>query len=121
MAEYKIMSPFEFYEETKKGREFTLLDVRTPEEFAGARMDYAINIPIDQLEERIKAVTRGKPVLCICRTGARSAVAAEILARNGFDAYNLDGGMVDWNIAQHVKKEISDEEYAERREILKQH
>jgi len=56
MAEYKIMSPFEFYEETKKGREFTLLDVRTPEEFAGARMDYAINIPIDQLEERIKAV-----------------------------------------------------------------
>ncbi|MER3523687.1 MAG: rhodanese-like domain-containing protein [Ignavibacteria bacterium] len=77
-----------------------VLDVRTPKEFTGelGHIDGAMLIPVQELEERIGELekVKGKRVLAICRTGRRSAAAAEILSKQGFHALNVEGGMVKW-------------------------
>lgn len=78
-----------------------VLDVRTPNEFTGEleHIAGAILIPVQELEGRIGELeqVKGKTVLAICRTGRRSAMAAEILSKHGFHALNVKGGMVKWN------------------------
>jgi len=76
-----------------------LLDVREPWEWAvsnladrGARL-----IPLDELEERLGEVPRGRPILVYCRTGQRSFDAAVRLAEEGFGPVaNLAGGLIAW-------------------------
>ncbi len=70
----------------------TLLDTRTPEEFAGGHIDGFINIPVDDLRARMDELDRSKPVYVICQSGLRSYIAARILMGNGFDCYNFAGG-----------------------------
>jgi rhodanese-related sulfurtransferase len=78
-----------------------LLDVRTPAEFNGelGHLKNAVLIPVQDLESRIGEVEqyRGKKILAYCRTGRRSLTATKILRKNGFDAVNVTGGMVEWN------------------------
>ena len=60
-----------------------ILDVRTPEEFASGSVKGAINIPLDEVENRINEF-KGKPaVVVFCRSGNRSGQAKEILENNG--------------------------------------
>ena len=70
----------------------TLLDVRTPQEYAGGHIEGFRLIPVDELRERLGELERGKPVYVICQSGLRSYIACRILAGNGFDAYNFVGG-----------------------------
>ena len=70
----------------------TLLDVRTPVEYAGGHIDGFINIEVDALRGRLSEIDGAKPVYVHCRSGLRSYVACRILAQNGFDCYNLSGG-----------------------------
>lgn len=72
----------------------TLLDVRTPEELVedGYPEGFSLNIPVDELRERISEVPAGKPVYVMCYSGLRSYVANRILAQHGFDSYNFTGG-----------------------------
>lgn len=72
--------------------EVTLLDARTPGEFARGFIPGFINIPLDELRERITEIDPDKPVYVICQSGLRSYVACRILAGNGYDAYNFAGG-----------------------------
>ena len=69
----------------------TLLDVRTPEEYAVGHIDGFRNIPLDELRERLEELPAGKPVYAHCQSGLRSYVACRILSQNGFDCYNLSG------------------------------
>ena len=69
----------------------TLLDVRTPEEYAVGHIDGFRNIPLDELRERLGELPAGKPVYAHCQSGLRSYVACRILSQNGFDCYNLSG------------------------------
>lgn len=79
-----------------------LVDVRTPEEFAEGHVEGAINIPLDQIEARLSELPKDKSVHVICRSGRRSAQAAEILVKNGFaGVVNVDGGMNAWNAAAY--------------------
>jgi rhodanese-related sulfurtransferase len=73
----------------------TLLDVRTPEEFAGGHVEGARNVPVDELTAGLASVPRGRPVVVYCASGMRSARAAAELARAGFDARDL-GGIDAW-------------------------
>ena len=75
-----------------RGGSVTLLDVRTTGEFAQGHIDGFINIPVDELRERLGELDRGKPVYVICQSGLRSYIACRILAGNGFDCYNFSGG-----------------------------
>lgn len=70
----------------------TLLDVRTPQEFATGNIDGFVNIPVDELRERAGELDKDKPVYVICQSGLRSYIAARILAGRGFEAYNFAGG-----------------------------
>lgn len=70
----------------------TLLDVRTPGEYANGHIAGAVNIPLDELRERIGELDRGKPVYVNCFSGLRSYIACRILTQYGFDCRNLSGG-----------------------------
>ena len=70
----------------------TLLDTRTVGEFDGGHIDGFLNIPVDELRERLGKLDKSKPVYVICQSGLRSYIACRILAGNGFDCYNFSGG-----------------------------
>ncbi len=67
----------------------TLLDVRTPPEFAGGAIAGAINVPLSQLANRLAEVPKDKPVVVYCRSGARSRAAAGLLRSSGYEAHDL--------------------------------
>ena len=73
---------------------WTLLDVRTDDEWAGGRIAGSIHIPMDQLMQRLDEVD--DRVVCVCAVGARSARVAQFLNARGREAVNLDGGLHAW-------------------------
>ena len=84
-----------YYEEDKtlpRDGSVTLLDTRTPMEYSMEHVEGFINIPVDELRERIDELDRSKPVYVICQSGLRSYIASRILMGNGFDTYNFAGG-----------------------------
>lgn len=70
----------------------TLLDTRTPGEYARGHVDGFQNIPVDVLREHLDEIEKGKPVYVICQSGLRSYISTRILAGNGYDVYNFSGG-----------------------------
>lgn len=70
----------------------TLLDTRTPWEYARGHAPDFVNIPVDELRERIDELPQGKPVYVMCQSGLRSYVACRILTGYGYDCYNFSGG-----------------------------
>ena len=70
----------------------TLLDTRTPGEYRRGHVEGFVNIPVDELRQRLGELERGKPVYVICQSGLRSYIACRILEGNGFEAYNFAGG-----------------------------
>ena len=69
-----------------------LLDVRTPGEYARGHGEGFINIPVDELRERMGEIPGGKPIYVNCQSGLRSYIACRILSQEGYDCYNLSGG-----------------------------
>lgn len=79
-----------------------LIDVREPDEFAQGHAPGARLIPLGQLPARLAelAAQNNKPVVLICRSGRRSAVAADVLNKAGFSrVVNVSGGMLAWQQA----------------------
>lgn len=68
------------------------LDTRTPGEYNRGRIEGFINIPVDELRERLDEIEKGKPVYVICQSGLRSYIATRILSGNGYECYNFAGG-----------------------------
>jgi len=80
------------------GRSPVVLDVREAPELRIAPFPFpVVHIPMSQLTARVGELPRDLPVVCACRSGARSAQAAGWLKRQGFDAVNLDGGILTWS------------------------
>ena len=80
-----------------------LLDVRTSEEYAEAHLDKAINIDVKKqrfMDQAVERLDTTKVVAVYCRSGRRSANAAEMLAEKGFKAVNLEGGIIAWKNEQ---------------------
>jgi phage shock protein E len=73
-----------------------LLDVRTQEEFAAGHLEGAINIPVQELEERIDELPEGRPLVVYCQSGRRSAKAVELLRAEGHEAIFDLGPMSAW-------------------------
>ena len=71
----------------------TLLDVRTEREFARGGLEGFVNIPLDELRERMGQLPGDRPVCVVCQSGLRSYVACRILTAHGFDAVNFAGGL----------------------------
>lgn len=75
-----------------------LLDVRTPTEWEEHHASGSINIPLNQLKDRLAEIPRATTLVTMCRTGYRSSVAASILRFSGFtDILDQVGGIVAWD------------------------
>jgi rhodanese-related sulfurtransferase len=76
-----------------------ILDVRSPEEFAGGHIVDAKHIELDKLAEKTDSLKkyREKPIVVVCESGSRSAQAAKLLKSQGFkQVVNLQGGLAAW-------------------------
>ncbi len=87
----------------------TLLDSRTMGEYAAGHISGFVNIPVDELRERLDEIPSGKPVYVICQSGLRSYIAARILAGNGFDCYNFAGGFRFYDAVKNDRRLIEQE------------
>jgi rhodanese-related sulfurtransferase len=76
-----------------------LLDVRENDEWSAGRAPGAVHVPLGQLPQRLTELPAGSEVVTVCRSGRRSATAAEQLRAAGVTAHNLDGGMQAWQAA----------------------
>lgn len=73
----------------------TMVDVRTPEEFLNEHIPGAINIPLEQVQQRINEFNElPKPIMAYCRSGNRSGMAVSILKQNGI-AEAINGGGIN--------------------------
>jgi rhodanese-related sulfurtransferase len=84
-------------------RDALLLDVRDDVEFAGGHIASARHVPLLHLKKQVAGLEkfRDKPVVVICRSGARSATGCRVLRNAGFgEVYNFKGGMLAWEKAQ---------------------
>lgn len=74
-----------------------VLDVRTEQELVGplGKLEGIVHIPVQELDTRINEMEKykGNKIAVVCRTGNRSGRATKILRANGYDAYNVKGGM----------------------------
>ena len=78
----------------------TIVDVRTKDEASLGSIDGAINIPLDELRERINEIPRNKAVYLFCEVGLRGYLASNILKENGYnDVRNLIGGLKTYETA----------------------
>ena len=93
----KLIAPKAYQAEfVSPARPHLLVDVRTPQEFAGGHIEGAVNIPLQSLEQRMGEIPQDEPVVIYCRSGNRSNTAARILAQAGYtDIYDL-GGVIAW-------------------------
>lgn len=73
----------------------TVLDVREPVEWQHGHIEGAVHIPLSLLPVRLGELPQTQ-TLVVCRVGGRSAQAVMWLQQQGYDAVNLDGGMLDW-------------------------
>lgn len=73
-----------------------LLDVREDDEWRAGHIDGAQHIPLRELGGRLAELPSGRPIVTVCRSGARSAAAVRGLRQMGHSAENLDGGVTAW-------------------------
>ena len=80
--------------------DITLVDVRTPDEFALGSITGAINIPLDEMRQRLAEIPTNRPVWLFCGVGLRGYLASNILKANGYsEVRNLIGGLKTYNAA----------------------
>jgi rhodanese-related sulfurtransferase len=91
----------------KADRHLVLLDVRRDDEFATGHAPGALHIPLDDLAQRVGELSRTTQIACICRSGARSTKATELLRPMGYSTSNVSGGMLAWATAG-LRVEASD-------------
>ncbi|TAN26888.1 MAG: CoA-disulfide reductase [Actinomycetota bacterium] len=72
-----------------------LVDVRTEGEFSAGHIPNSLNVPVDELRERLDEIS-GDEIIIYCQVGIRGHTAASLLRGYGYDAANLDGGYQTW-------------------------
>jgi rhodanese-related sulfurtransferase len=80
----------------------TVLDVREPVEWHHGRIEGSLHVPMAQIPARTGELPHEGQLLVVCKVGGRSAHVTAFLRRNGFDAVNLDGGLIEWVSAGRV-------------------
>jgi len=75
-----------------------LLDVRTPAEYTQGHIPGAVNVPIEELRDRLQEISAHKTIATYCQVGQRGYLATRILLQQGMDARNISGGYKLWSI-----------------------
>jgi rhodanese-related sulfurtransferase len=89
------MDPRQAAELLDEGRA-QLVDVREPHEHEAGRIAGSVHIELARLPAEAGTLDPERPILFYCRSGSRSALAADAFTASGFDARNLDGGLEAW-------------------------
>ena len=92
-------TPQQVAELIARGGEIQLIDVRQPYEHEAGRISGGRLIELAQLARQADTIDRDRPVVFYCRSGSRSAVAAQAFREAGYDARNMTGGLLDWEAA----------------------
>lgn len=69
-----------------------LLDARTREEYTAGHINGFVNIPLDELRDRLSELPQNVPLYVLCQSGLRSYLACRILSQNGWECHNFSGG-----------------------------
>jgi len=91
------ITPNELNSLLQDGSDAQIVDVREADEVAAGMIAGARHIPLGELRSRFAELDKSRPVVAVCRSGRRSAAAADQLAAAGFTAYTMTGGMLDWS------------------------
>jgi rhodanese-related sulfurtransferase len=92
----KTVSVDELASRMARGKQ-VIVDVRDPHEFASGHVPGAVNVPLGRLTGAVGGLDPGAETFLICQSGNRSATAARLLARAGFDhAFSVKGGTAAW-------------------------
>jgi rhodanese-related sulfurtransferase len=73
-----------------------IVDVRGGDEHEAGHIDGDRAIPFDRLKDEAGSLPKDQPVVFYCRSGDRSAAAAQALRASGYDAYSVEGGILAW-------------------------
>jgi thioredoxin 1 len=92
-----VLAPREFQKQLAATPNAVLVDVRRPEELAGGKIEGARNIVFgsDRFEQDILTLEK-QPIFVYCAGGVRSAKAAALLRKNGYEVVELEGGFNEW-------------------------
>ncbi|WP_373892752.1 rhodanese-like domain-containing protein [Virgibacillus natechei] len=90
----KVLTQDQFREGYRRAQ---MIDVREPQEFDKGHILGARNIPVTQMKQRLVEIRKDKPVYLYCQSGSRSARAAQLLHKKGYqDISQLKGGFKKW-------------------------
>lgn len=95
-GEISVVTPADFKE---KSLGQTIIDIRTPREFAEGHIEGAININLfdKSFLSEMSNYDKSKPVFLYCRSGSRTASASKKVSNLGFEhVYDLQGGIINW-------------------------
>jgi rhodanese-related sulfurtransferase len=96
----RTITPQDLVKQQTSGKPVDLIDVRTPVEFREVHVEFAKNVPLNEMNAAKFAAEREKlkePLYVICRSGGRSGQACEKLIAAGVDAVNVEGGTLAWD------------------------
>ncbi|HKZ05770.1 MAG TPA: rhodanese-like domain-containing protein [Methylomirabilota bacterium] len=99
-ADAATITPAELHELRRHGAAPLLVDVRSPIEFEGERIDGSLSVPLETLDARLHELPEQADVVVVCRTGVRATIAAETLGRAGRRSRVLEGGVLAWRSAK---------------------
>jgi len=89
------LSPQRVRELAESG-EAQIVDVRTEAEHEAAHIAGDLHLPLERVSESATELEQGRPIVFYCRSGDRSALAAEAFAASGWEASSMEGGLVAW-------------------------
>ena len=85
-----------------------LVDVRSELEHANGHIDGSLNLPVDELRERLSELDPSKEIWVYCQVGLRGYTASRILAQNGFRVKNLTGGYKTYQMSRYTPQKKDD-------------
>ena len=98
MSDVQEITPQDLAQWMATGHPHTLLDVRLESELANASIPGALHIPMHEVQFRSREIPRGKPLVVMCHLGERSWRIARFLVTDGFEVYNLEGGIDAYSV-----------------------
>lgn len=90
-------------------KDWLLIDVRSPEEYASGHIPGAINIPHKSIDNYLSALLehKDKPIILYCRSGRRARLAMRVLQEHDFtDVMHLEGDILGWNEAGYAVEKM---------------
>ena len=96
MKSVNVVEAKELMERNAKDVNFEIIDVRNHLEYKEGHLHNSRLLPVDEIYEWSQTLKKNKTYLICCRSGARSAMAANFLGPYGIKAINMEGGILDW-------------------------